>query len=340
LIVSVNCALAAALYALITRRRPAVFELCWALALIAVTLTYGHTRVQEFSDPAGPRISALLVQPNIPQDLKWDPGFLDETMRRLLRLSTQSPKPADLIIWPESATPFFFQSEPAYREHVVSTVQHSGARLLFGSPSFEDSGSGQRYFNSAFLMEAGGNVVGRYDKMHLVPWGEYVPLQRLFPFINRLVTGIGDFSPGDGIRLLPAGQATLATLVCYEIIFPNLTRMFVRLGGTCIVNITNDAWFGRTCAPYQHLSMAVLRAVENKRFLLRAANTGISAVIAPTGEILARTGLFSEAALPAAVTALESMTVYTRIGDVFAWLCVFACAALLLAAQRRRKRDL
>lgn len=337
LIVSVNCAIAAAVHALIERRRPAALELCWALVLIAATLLYGRMRVQEFRDPDGPRIAALLVQPNIPQDLKWDPAFLDETLRRLFRLSTQVlAEPADLIIWPESATPFFFQSEPDYQAHVVSTVQHSGARLLLGSPSFEDTGSGVRYFNSAFLLEPGGSVAGRYDKLHLVPWGEYVPLQRLFPFVNRLVAGIGDFSPGAGIRLLPAGQATLATLVCYEIIFPNLTRMFVRLGGTCIVNITNDAWFGRTCAPYQHLSMAVLRAVENKRFLLRAANTGISAVIAPTGQIMAQTALFTEAALPAEVTSLDRMTVYTRIGDVFAWLCVLFCAGLVLAAKQRR----
>ncbi len=337
LIVSANCAIAACMHALFTRRRPPVCELCWALALVGAALLYGRMRVQEFRAPEGPRFTALLVQPNIAQDLKWDPAFLDETLRRLFSLSTQArPQPADLIIWPESATPFFFQSEPGYQAHVVGTVQRSGSRLLFGSPSFEESASGLRYFNSAFMLETDGRVAGRYDKLHLVPWGEYVPLQRLFPFISRLVAGIGDFSPGAGIRLLPAGQTALAPLICYEIIFPSLTRMFVRLGGTCLVNITNDAWFGRTCAPHQHLSMAVLRAVENKRFLLRAANTGISAVIAPTGQILAQTDIFTEAALPAEVTAMHEMTLYTRIGDIFAWLCVLACAALLLAARRRR----
>ena len=260
-------------------------------------------------------------------------------MQRLYRLSTTKlQKPADLIIWPESATPFFFQSEPAYQSHVVSTVQRSGSRLLFGSPAFEQSGSGLRYFNSAFLLDPDGSVAGRYDKLHLVPWGEYVPLQRLFPFINRLVSGIGDFSSGTGIKLLPAGDTVLAPLICYEIIFPDLTRQFVKMGGHCIVNITNDAWFGHTSAAYQLLSMAVLRAVENKRFLVRAANTGISAAIAPTGEIVAQTELFTEAALPASIIALDQLTLYCRIGDVFAGLCLLATAALLLVARRSRTR--
>jgi len=215
-------------------------------------------------------------------------------------------------------------------------VRRSGASLLFGSPSFSQTLSGQRYYNSAFLLHSDGSVAGRYDKVHLVFWGEYVPLQKLFPFVNRLVVGIGDFSPGAGIRLLPAGETALATLICYEIIFPNLTRRFIRMGGQCIVNITNDAWFGRTCAPYQHLSMAVLRAVENKRFVLRAANTGISAAIAPTGRIIDQTGLFTEAALPTAVTAIDYLTLYTRFGDVFAIFCLLAAAVLLLAARRHR----
>jgi len=165
-----------------------------------------------------------------------------------------------------------------------------------------------------------------------------VPLQRLFPFINQLVSGIGNFSSGTGIRLLPTENTALATLICYEIIFPNLTRQFVKLGAHCIVNITNDAWFGRTCAPYQLLSMAVLRAVENKRFLVRAANTGISAAIAPSGEILAQTELFTEAALPTTIIALDQLTLYCRMGDVFAGLCLLATAALLLVARRSRTR--
>jgi apolipoprotein N-acyltransferase len=339
-IVSVNCAVAAIVHALIARTRTPFLEPCCALVLVVACLLYGNMRVQQFHAPEGQQLRALLVQPNIPQDLKWDPGYLEETMRRLFYLSTQSePEAVDLIIWPESATPFFFQSEPAYHTHVVRTVRRSGAGLLFGSPSFTQTPAGQRYFNSAFLLRSDGSVAGRYDKVHLVPWGEYVPLQQLFPFINRLVAGIGDFSPGEGMRLLSAGEISFATLICYEIIFPNLTRRFVRLGGRCIINITNDAWFGRTCAPYQHLSMAVLRAVENKRFVLRAANTGISAAIAPTGRIIDQTGLFTETALPATITAMDHLTVYTRIGDLFAAACLLASAALLLVAYRRRPQS-
>jgi apolipoprotein N-acyltransferase len=309
--------------------------------MVTACLFYGHTRLQEFRDPAGPRLSTLLVQPNIPQDLKWDPAYLDATMQRLFLLSTaQAPGETDLIIWPESATPFFFQDEPAYHAQVARTLKHSNAWLLFGSPSHTQSNSRTFYHNSAFLLRPDGSGAGRYDKMHLVPWGEYVPLQRLFPFINRLVSGIGDFSSGTGIKLLPAGDTKLAPLICYEIIFPNLARQFVKMGGHCIVNITNDAWFGQTCAPYQLLSMAVLRAVENKRFLVRAANTGISAAIAPTGEIVAQTELFTETALQATIIALDQLTLYCRMGDVFAGLCLLATAALLLVARRSRPRPI
>jgi apolipoprotein N-acyltransferase len=336
-LLGVNCAIAAFAHTLITRRRIAVLEPCWALLLLAACLLYGHFRLQEFRDPPGFRLNTLLVQPNIPQDLKWDPGYLDETMQRLFRLSTENTSAkTDLIIWPESATPFLFQNDGPYKESVFRTLQHGDASLLFGSPSYTQSGDSPVFHNSAFILRPDGTEAGRYDKLHLVPWGEYVPLQTLFPFINRLVTGIGDFKPGAGIRLLPVKNTAAATLICYEIIFPNLTRKFIRLGGHYIVNITNDAWFGRTCAPYQHLSMAVLRAVENKRFLIRAANTGISAAIDPTGKILARTDLFTEAALPATITALEQLTLYSRVGDVFAGICLLAAAILLARACRNR----
>jgi apolipoprotein N-acyltransferase len=339
-LLGINCAIATIVHALIVRRRFAILEPCCALVLMAACLFYGHTRMQEFHDPVGPRLTALLIQPNIPQDLKWDPEYLNETMQRLFHLSTtQAPDETDLIIWPESATPFFFQSDEGYKENVFRTLRHSGSWLLFGSPSYTTSGTEPSFFNSAFLLRPDGSEAGKYDKLHLVPWGEYVPLQRLFPFINRLVTGIGDFSTGAGMKLLPFKNTALATLICYEIIFPNLTRQFVRMGGHYIINITNDAWFGNTCAPYQLLSMAVLRAVENKRFLVRAANTGISAVIAPTGKILAQTELFTEAALPATITALDQLTLYSRIGDIFAGICLLATTILLIAARRSKPRS-
>jgi len=336
LLIMGNCAAAAALHALTRRRRIPRLEPCCALVLSAASLCYGHIRVQEFHEPSGTQFTALLVQPNIPQDLKWDPAHLDATMQRLFRLSTApAQKHTDLTIWPESATPFFFQDEPVYQEHVVRAARHSGGWLVFGSPSFTHNSARPSYHNSAFLMNPDGEITARYDKLHLVPWGEYVPLKRLFPFITRMVTGIGDFTPGKGITLLRTGDTALAPLICYEIIFPNLTRTFVRLGGQCIVNITNDAWFGRTCAPYQHLSMAVLRAVENKRFLLRCANTGISAAIAPTGKIIAQTAVFTEASLQTTVSALDGLTVYSRFGDVFAAVCLAASVLLLLIARRR-----
>jgi apolipoprotein N-acyltransferase len=241
----------------------------------------------------------------------------------------KAPLGLGLIVWPETATPFFFQ-DPSHLSAVVRNIPKlTSDWLLFGSPSYLDEGSGTEYMNSAFLLSPDGNVAGRYDKTHLVPYGEYVPLRRFFPFINKLVAGIGDFKRGDGVKALRIGRHDLGVLICYEGIFPEISRKYKENGAGLLVNITNDAWFGRTSAPYQHLSMTVFRAVENRTFLLRAANTGISAIIDPSGKIIKQTRLFERSAIRGSVKFLDRRTIYALYGDIFVYICLILLGVIL-----------
>ena len=174
--------------------------------------------------------------------------------------------------------------------------------------------------------------------MHLVPYGEYIPLKRFFPFINKMVVGIGDFYPGDSKTILRLPEASFAVLICYEIIFPDLTRRFVKNGAQFLVNITNDAWFGKTSAPYQHLSMAVVRAIENRRFIARAANTGISSIISASGEIQTSSKLFTETLVTGTIHILTIQTFYSKYGDIFAYLMVLFTVVLITVALLKMRR--
>lgn len=327
LLVLTNCAAFSFLQGLFIKKNIPYRDIAITAFLVVVTIAYGYKRLHDYRASQGDPLKLAIVQPNIPQHLKWDPSFLDETIdiyhKLTLKCTLQQP---DLIIWPESATPFFFQSEDTFKEMVTDIIEEVRSYLLFGSPAWDLHLGHPRYFNSAFLISPQNKIESRYDKIHLVPYGEYIPLKPLFPFIQKMVVGIGDFSPGSEIKNLKLPSCSFATLICYEIIFPNLVRKFVKKGAHFIVNITNDAWFGKTSAPHQHLSMTVLRAVENKCFIARAANTGISAFINPVGTIIKQTKLFTQAVLPAMIYYTEQRTLYTLYGDVF----VIGCSVLSL----------
>ncbi len=331
LLVMVNGAVFSLLVSLIYKRAISYRKMVVAAMLLLIALGYGWLRLGLLQQHHGAAVTVALIQGNIPQDVKWDPAFLDETMDRYRRLTMETaPQNPELIIWPEAATPFYFQSEKPYQEQVASLMGKTGAHLLLGSPAWERTAEGIQYFNSAFLVSPDGRIQGRYDKIHLVPYGEYVPLKRFFPFIEKMVVGIGDFSPGKETAVLRFPGGAFGTLICYEIIFPDLVRRFVKNGATFLVNITNDAWFGRTAAPYQHLSMAVLRAVENRRAVARSANTGISALIDADGSILQRTSLFTPAAITGIIYKRTNLTFYARYGDIFALLCLGISVLLLM----------
>lgn len=310
--------------------------LIMTLLLAGGNFVYGQFRLQQQPDHREASLQTVLTQGDIDQSLKWDPAYQWGTIDIYKRLSLQQQdQPAQLIIWPESAVPFFFQEPGVLSDQVRQVATRRGAWLLFGSPAFEDINRRRRYLNSAFLLSPSGEDLGRSDKVHLVPFGEYVPLKSVFPFIDKLVVGIGDFSPGT-ISPLPMNGHKIGVLVCFEGIFPELAREYVRRGSDLLVNITNDAWFGKSSAPYQHLAMVRFRAVENRIWLARAANTGISALIAPSGRITTRSGLFERVALSGTVGLGAQPTLYNRFGDIFPTLCGVISLVWLFLAWRRR----
>jgi apolipoprotein N-acyltransferase len=228
----------------------------------------------------------------------------------------------DLVVWPETATPFYFMHDTKLSELVLTGIHEIGADFLIGSPAFTLKNNKIEYYNSAFLVDAAGNVNGRYDKAHLVPFGEYVPMKKWLPFVNKMVEGVGDFDTGENGRTIKWQKSSIGILICYEIIFPTLSRAMVQNNASLLVNITNDAWYGRSSAPYQHFSMSVFRAVENRRSIIRAANTGISGFIDPSGSVIETTQIFKDAVITQKVPMLQVETLYSRFGDVFAMTCL------------------
>ncbi len=316
----------ASLYLLLTGNRGRSSR--WGvLPMVAIVLTvwagYGFYRLAEVrrKEIESPKIKVAVVQGNIKQGEKWRPEVVKATLGRYGSLTGQVAG-TQLVVWPETAAPFFFLRMPELTAQVQEIVRKSESYLLFGAPAWELTPQGERYFNRAYLLSPQGAVMGYYDKAHLVPYGEYVPLQRFFPFISKMVPMIGDFAEGPvgGVLSLPEGA--VGPLICFESIFPYLSRAQVQNGARLLVNITNDAWFGTTSAPYQHLSMAVLRAVENHVCLARAANTGISAFIGGDGRILWTSGLFVPEAQALELPWLPGGSFYSRHGDLFAWGCV------------------
>ncbi len=321
-----------------------------AMLVVLFTVGYGYARLAALRGEESGSIAGMarslrigLVQANIDQAQKWDPAFAQETIGRYQQLTEWAAEDTDLVIWPEAATPFLFEREPDYRHLVTELVKRRSTPLLFGSPAVGYEADGRPYLlNSAYLLSGQGQVIGRYDKQHLVPFGEYVPLRSILFFLDKLVQGIGDFKPGTQPTILhlpqqtPKEPITFGVVICYEVIFPDLVRRFAAEGVDFMTTITNDAWFGRSVAPFQHYGMVVLRAVENRVSFARAANTGISGFIDPTGRIVSASPIFQQAALKGALPIGRVSTFYTRFGNVFAYGCVIIGGFLCALAYRRR----
>lgn len=306
------------------------------LGLLAGTLVYGFYRLNE---PRGTdTLKIALVQGNIDQSIKWDPSFQEATVSIYERLSREAcSSGADLVVWPESAVPFYFQSGGDDASRIRGLAGELKSCMVFGSPAYDMAEGKVKYLNSAFLLSPAGTLLGRSDKVHLVPFGEYVPLGKLLFFVNKMVEGIGEFSPGEKIAPLDTGKGKIGVLVCFEGIFPEIARKYVQAGSRMLVNITNDAWFGRSSAPYQHLSITVFRAVENRVPLVRAANTGITSIIDSKGHIQGSTPLFREAILTGEVPLGSGGSIYNRYGDLFAILCL--AVSVIIAGLSFRQRN-
>jgi apolipoprotein N-acyltransferase len=316
-------------------------QLIAAGLVVGLAALYGSFRISQdnLEEGTGIPLQVALIQGNIRQDIKWEPQFQEETVGIYARLTRKAKECApDLVVWPETATPFFFQIGGVLQDRVLELTREMDTPLLLGSPAFQRQGTRIDYHNSAFFLSPEKGIGGRYDKIHLVPFGEYAPLAGILGFTRDIIGAIGDFSPGEAFKLFTLPQGKFGVLICYEAIFPDLTRQFVKEGAQFLVNITNDAWFGRTSAPHQHLAMVTLRAVENSVPIVRAANTGISAIILSTGQVVRSSDLFTREWLCGKIFLHRSQTFYAQYGDLFAYLCMGISGLILMRRFLKRGR--
>jgi apolipoprotein N-acyltransferase len=300
----------------------------YTLIILATVYGYGMHRIPQIEQmmARAPWTKMAIIQGNIRQENKWSKAFRQDTIEKYGRLSLAAARfDPDLIIWPETALPFYYNHDLDLSNQVDRYVRRTKTHFLVGTPAVEIDNESTRYFNRVFMLNPLSVPVGFYDKTHLVPFGEYVPFQDLLFFINKLTAEAGNFSKGEpGFIPLPFNDHKTGVLICFEILFPSISRQFVKNKADILITVTNDAWFGRTSAAAQHFSIAVLRAVENRRSVARAANTGISGCIDPTGHIFQPTLLFTDALIVQSMPALTQLSFYTRHGDLFAFACVIA----------------
>ena len=306
-------------------------------AVVLAVIGFGAWRLQaDTLRSAGTPLRVAAAQGNIAQHDKWNPALREDIVAAYLDLTRRAAAAgARLVVWPEAATPFAFQNDPLQAEAVRQVARDAGVHLLLGTNHARYDGA-PRYYNAAVMVDAAGETTGIYAKQHLVPFGEYVPLRRLLFFVSPLVESVGDFSPGPGPRTLSMDGAPVGAAICYEIIYPELVRGFVTRGSRLLATLTNDAWYGRTAAPYQHFQQATMRAIELGRYLVRAANTGISGVVDPYGRVVASTPLFERRLVAADVRLLDARTLYSRTGDVLAYACAVVTVLALWGSVRRR----
>lgn len=288
------------------------------LLIFILCVTYGIKRLYEHVD--GKEVKVAVIQGSIPQNQKWDFNKVNEILSIYKNLTIQAKTyNPQIIVWPETAVPFVFEKNKYFTEDLIHFVKEQNIYLLFGSIMERQN---DHYTNSAVLIDSNGTIAYFYDKIHLVPFGEYVPLRKILFFVNKLTVGIGDYKAGSSYNVAITPFGKFATLICYEIIFPEQVRKFYQKGGHFIVNITNDGWFGNTSGPYQHFSMSVFRAIENRKPLIRAANSGISGFIDSKGRIIDKTNLFERTYIVKNIQVNEKLSFYTKYGDIFAYLCV------------------
>ena len=307
--------------ALLFVRRPRR-ELLWlAVLVVPIALPGAPGRAE------GAR-RALLVQPNIDTEMQWTEGNVRDTEGKLATLSRATG--ADLVLWPEVPAPFYV-SDAQFRDYAARIARTAGTPFLFGAVGFTPQ---REPLNSAVMMDPSGKIVDRYDKINLVPFGEFIP--PMFGWVNRITKEIGDFVPGERVVVFPLDGHKLGAFICYESVFPDLVRQFVRGGAEVLVNLSNDGYFGHSAAHQQHLEIVRMRAAENRRWILRATNDGITAAIDPTGRVVERMPAFMQTAGLLPYDYEQKETPYTRHGDWFAWGC-FASGFLMSAVSRARR---
>lgn len=338
-IVLVNCAFTAALLLYGKRRR----NLLIAAGAAAVALQIG---VVAQPLPSVPTHEAVLGQPNFDvPDAPWTTAYYEQTLASLIHMSVDAtprnpPGNPGLIVWPESPAPFW-ANDPGFQAWMAKMAREANSYLVIGSTALQAEAGGQsQMFNSALIVNPAGGVVGRYDKIHLVPFGEYVPLRDLLFFAGKLTREVGDFSRGTERHVFDLNGTRMGVFICYESIYPGEVRQFAASGAQVLINISDDGWFGHTGAPAQHLQMARMRAIENHRWVLISTNSGLTVSIDPVGRVVRMAKPDVRTALVAPYAPLAETTVYTRYGDFFAWTCVVISLLAVLVRWRIRARTM
>lgn len=335
---------ASAVALVIVERDARKWKVAGAIAMLVVLCAiWGRYRIAEGSlASAGESVRVAVVQGNILQSEKWNPALRDVIIGRYIAMTRQAiERGATFILWPEASMPVNFEDDAIRSSPIRQLARESKVSLLIGSDQepglkkgIRPGEPGYELYNAAFLVKPDGTVGAVYRKMHLVPFGEYVPLQRLLFFVGPIVESISPFNPGTEATVLPVGGHLASTAICYEVIYGSSIRQFVLNGSELLTTITNDAWYGRTSAAYQHWDQASMRAIENGRYLARAANTGISGFVDPYGRVVEKSAVFEQALLVHDIRFVQTRTIYTRIGDLIAWLCLACTTGALLAAWR------
>ena len=304
--------------ALVILRRPR-WQLFWLLSLPLLIL------LPELPEPQAGKTSAAVLQPNIDETATWTPESLQRTERDLSLISLRAAlgtgvtKP-DLLIWPEVPAPFYYYDDAEFRGLTVELTGATRMHFLLGTVARSERGAP---LNSALLLSPAGATIARYDKVHLVPFGEYVPWP--FGFAGKIVSEVGDFEAGEQVVTAPVGPHKIGSFICYESAFPALVRRLVQNGAEVLFNLSNDGYFGRSAsAREQHLLVVRMRAAENARWIVRATNDGITAAVDPAGRVVKRMASFVESADQMPYSYVQQQTFYTRHGDWFGWSCVAA----------------
>jgi apolipoprotein N-acyltransferase len=303
----------------------------FGIALLC-TLSFGWVTLKYPKRTGLPELKIALLQGNIDQYKKWSEVYVAEikqTYETLVQRSKSSG--AQLIVWPETSVPGYLTQDPPLRLWLTSVILKSGTAHIVGAPYMQ----GDNAYNAAFSLSSLGLIQGVYGKHHLVPFGETVPFQTILGRWISVLNALGGFTAGRESPVLTAAGVPIGVNICYEAIFPNLVRQSVKHGAQIIVNLTNDGWYMKTAAPYQHLAPNVFRAVENRRWLARADNTGISALIDPFGHIVLQTPIYQARVLIGTAELRSDLTFYSRYGDFFAWLCLLGTA---LYVRRRNPK--
>jgi apolipoprotein N-acyltransferase len=274
------------------------------------------------------RHNAALLQPNISQEMRWSDSNLMEIFQRMMNMTEEAVRAgATVVVWPESTVPLSYATTDFYRQAIESASRQHAVDIILGSVA-EDPADRSRIWNAAFLV-SGGRTIGHYDKIRLVPFGEYVPLRKTLFFARKLVHQVGEFQFGTHDTPL-VGLFRYGPAICYEIVYPQIPRTQVLHGADVLVTITNDAWYDGTSAPRQHLNQARLRAIETDRYLLRAATTGISAFVDPTGRVVEELTMNQQGIIYARFQPRHSTTLYVRFGDWVAWIACFVVAVAVV----------